>query len=95
MFNVERLGPVPHRKTILQWIEAFRITGSAMKRKPPCLPHLTRRLDDVETVRMVLFSSLWVCPVDRCVPHDDSKFHPDKMIVQQLTKKAFAQCREF
>jgi len=29
-------------ETLLRWVEAFRTTGSAMKRKPPGLPHSVR-----------------------------------------------------
>jgi hypothetical protein len=41
-FNVERRGAIPDQNTILRWIEAFRTTGSVMKRKPPGLLHSVR-----------------------------------------------------
>ena len=36
-FNVVRRGAIPDRNAILRWVEAFRTTGSVMKRKPPGL----------------------------------------------------------
>ena len=34
-FQLRRRDPVPDRKTVLLWVENFRATGSALKRKPP------------------------------------------------------------
>ena len=39
-FNVERRGTIPYLNTILRCVEAFRTTGSVMKRKPAGLPLL-------------------------------------------------------
>ncbi|XP_021940084.1 uncharacterized protein LOC110839855 [Zootermopsis nevadensis] len=37
-FNVERRGNILDRNTILRRVDAFRTTGSVMKKKPPGLP---------------------------------------------------------
>lgn len=107
-FNVERRGAIPDRNTILRWVEAFRTTGSVMKRKPPGLPRSVRTPDNVERVRRAVVvspqrstrrqtSALGMSRRSlQRILHDNLKFHPYKiMIVQQLTQRDFAQRREF
>jgi hypothetical protein len=48
-FNVDR-------NTILRWVEAFRATGSVMKRKPPSLPATVRRPENTRRKRERQFS---------------------------------------
>jgi hypothetical protein len=47
-FNAERRGNIPDRNTKLRWVDAFRKTGSVMKRKPPGLPASVCTPDNVE-----------------------------------------------
>ena len=56
-FNVERRGAIlPDRNTILRWVEAFRTTGSVMKRKPPGLPCPVQTPEN-DTVRRAVVAS--------------------------------------
>lgn len=57
-FNVEPRKPIPDRNTILRWIEAFRTTGSVMKRKPPGPPRTVRTPGNIEAVRMAYVPSI-------------------------------------
>ena len=56
-FNVERRGAIPDRNTILLWVEAFRTTGSVMKRKPPGLVRSVHTPENVDTVRRAVLAS--------------------------------------
>jgi hypothetical protein len=49
-FNVKRHGNIPDRNTIMRWVEAFRATGSVMKRKPPDFPASVRMPENIERV---------------------------------------------
>jgi hypothetical protein len=95
-FNVECHGNIPHRNTILKWVEAFRATGSVMKRKPPGLPTTVRTPENIERVRVAVLrslrrsarrqaSALWMSdqPVRRIL-HKHLKFHPYKIMIVQL-----------
>ena len=55
--NVEHQGAIlPDRNTILRWVEAFRTTGSVMKRKPPGLPCPVQTPEN-DTVRRAVVAS--------------------------------------
>jgi len=56
-FNVERRRAIPDRNTILRWVEAFRTTGSVMKRKPHGLLRSVRTPGNVDTVRRAVLAS--------------------------------------
>jgi hypothetical protein len=107
-FTVERHGNIPDHNTILRWVEAFRATGSVMKRKPPGLPATARIPENVERVRVAVLRSprhsarrqaLALRVSDRSVHHilhKDLKFNLYKiMIVQRLLQGDFAQGRQF
>ena len=79
-----------------------------MKRQPPGLPRSVRTPEKVDTVRRAVLASpkrsarhqALALGMSRrslhCILHDELKFHPYKiMIVQQLSKGDFAQCRDF
>ena len=50
-FKLGRHDPVPARNTILVWVNNFRATGSALKRKSTGRPHTSRTLENVAAVR--------------------------------------------
>ena len=56
-FNVEHQDAIPDRNTILRWVEAFRTTGSVMKRKPPGLLRSVRTPENADTVRRAVLAS--------------------------------------
>jgi hypothetical protein len=56
-FNVECHGNIPDRNTIPRWVEAFRATGSVMKRKPPGLPATVHTPENIERVRVAVLGS--------------------------------------
>ena len=57
-FNVVRRGvSLPDPNTILRWVEAFRTTGSVMKKKPPGLLRSVRTPENVDTVRRAVLAS--------------------------------------
>lgn len=102
MFFVECRGSIPDRNTILWSIEAFPVMKT-----PPAFTWAVRAPDNVRRVKRTVLASpqrSTRCQVSalgmphrslRRVLHDDLKFHSYKvMIVQQLTEKNFAQCRE-
>ena len=78
-FNVVRRGAIPDRNTLLQWVEAFRTTGSVMKRKPPGLLCSVRTLENVDTVRRVVLA------IPRCslfrILHNELQFHLYKIMI--------------
>ena len=50
-FKLGRHDPVPARNTILLWVNSFRATGSALKRKSTGRPRTARTPENVATVR--------------------------------------------
>ncbi|KDR07961.1 hypothetical protein L798_01616 [Zootermopsis nevadensis] len=56
-FNVERRGNILDRNTILRRVDAFRTTGSVMKKKPPGLPASVRTPENVERVRFAVLNN--------------------------------------
>src|SRR5436190_6449323 len=56
-FNVGRHGHIPCRNTILKWVENFRSTASASKRKPPGSVRTVRTPENIERVRDAMLRS--------------------------------------
>lgn len=107
-FNVGRHGAVPTRNTILRWIQNFRLSSSASKKKPPGHVRSVRTPENIDRVRVAVTRSphrsarrhaialgLSNRSVRRIL-HLDLKFHAYKvMIVQQLNERDYVQRRAF
>jgi hypothetical protein len=50
-FGLRANESVPDQKTILLWVQRVRVTGSALKRKPPGRPKNVRTPENIATVR--------------------------------------------
>ena len=106
-FKVKRHDSIPSRNTILRWVEAFRETGSVMKRNSPGRPRSVRTSGTAEGVRNAVTSSptrsarqqsqaLEISRRSLQRVMDDLHFHPYKLaVVQTLTEGDFIQRREF
>ena len=102
-FNVPRRGRIPSRNTINLWVQSFRSTGSALKRKPPSRTRTVRTPANVERVRQAVLRSprrparrqaAALQMSDRTVRrilHNDLHFHPYKIaMVQQVLPRDYA-----
>lgn len=107
-FNVSHRGAIPDRNTILRWVEAFRTTGSVLKRKPPGLPRSVWTPENVDAVRRAVLDNPKLSVRQQALAlgisrrslhrilHNELKFHPYKMVIaQELTETDFMQRREF
>lgn len=107
-FNIGRNGKVPTRQTILNWVENFRLTASALPKKNSGRPRTVRTPENVERVRTAILQSpqrsarrhsVALHMSDRSVRrmlHMDLHFHPFKMqVVQQLLPRDLNQRMEF
>ena len=56
-FNIPRHGRVPCRNTVIEWVQNFRESVSALKRKPRGRIPTVRTPENVEKVRMVIVKS--------------------------------------
>lgn len=107
-FNIGPRGKVPTRNTILLWVNNFRATGSALKRKSTGRPRSARTPENIERVREAVEASprrparkqaVSLHLSDRSVRRIlrfDLHFHPYKMaIAQQLKPNDYAQRQAF
>lgn len=96
-FHISPRGKVPTRNTILQWIQNFRETGSALKKKPGGSARSVRTPGNVEAVRHAILNS----PRRSAKQHSqalglsntsvrrilhDLNFHPYKIVTVQMLK---------
>lgn len=90
---------MPSENTIVSWVENFRLTGSALKKKPPGDAQTVLTPENIEAVRRAVVNSPChsaskhgdaLCIPDhsvRRVLHLDLNFHPYKiMIMQELNQ---------
>jgi hypothetical protein len=101
-FRLGRRDAVPTRNTILLWVNNFRASGSALKRKPTGRPRTARTPENVETVRASIEQSpsrparkhaaaLGLSDRSlRRILHTDLKMHPYKMVfAQELNERDY------
>uniref|UniRef100_UPI00358E2D47 uncharacterized protein n=1 Tax=Myxine glutinosa TaxID=7769 RepID=UPI00358E2D47 len=106
-FSIPQNQSVPDRKTILQWVENFRATGSALKRKSPGRPRSARMPENIEALRRSVVQSPRRSArkhalaegisreTARRILHKDLHFHPYKMtVVQELNARDWISHRE-
>ena len=100
-FKIAPAGPVPDRKSVVQWVDTFMDTGSVCKKKPGP-SKTTRTPENVEKVRNAILKSpkrsarkhsVALGISDRTVRrilHEDLQFHPYKLaVVQKLNTRDF------
>ncbi|GFG33055.1 hypothetical protein Cfor_00061, partial [Coptotermes formosanus] len=105
-FNVPRRGCVPCRNTIKAWVQNFRQSTSALKRKPRGRIPRVRTPENVEKLRVAIMKgprrsarthSASVGLSDRSmrrILHKDLNFHPYKIVtIQELNFRDMANRR--
>ena len=99
-FKLGRHDPVPARNTILVWVNNFRATGSALKRKSTGRPRTARTPENVAVVRASVQQSPRRSILKRAqvlrlserslrrILHNDLQMHPYKMMfAQELSER--------
>ena len=99
-FKLGRHDPVPARNTILVWVNNFRATGSALKRKSTGRPRTARTPENVAVVRASVQQSPRRLILKRAqalrlserslrrILHNDLQMHPYKMMfAQELSER--------
>ena len=101
-FNLKRHDGVPGRNTVLRWVNNFKATASAQKKKPPGRTRTIRTPENVKLVESSVVKSpmrsarkhaLALGFSDRSVRrilHFDLRFHPYKLAcVQELSERDY------